>query len=332
MTRLTDIVPIRVFSDVVESKLAEQSRFRQSGVIGTDPRVTAKAQTAGLEVTVREWRRPQGSEATSQSDNPADRLTANAVQQAPMVARMLSRSRAFSAMLIADYASDADAIDFATSEFARLRAADEEGAILAMLTGIAADNVANNACDMVRTRHITTGTIVAANLFNAAALIAGRTSMGDMGGDLTTLVMHSDVVNALRAAEPNAFIPASQTNLGLERYMGYNVIETDTIGRAGTGPHPIYTTYMCGDSLFAYAAAPVDVPLAQVRDEFAGNGSGQETVINRYRSLIHPAGFSNVVAPTNGVSQTNAQLAAAATWDRVLDRKAIPLVTVTTNG
>lgn len=331
-TKLTDIVPVKMFSNLVESKIVEQSAFRQSGVVGVDPAITAKAQTAGLELSLRRWKRVSGAEAATVSDDDTVKFSPSKVQQNAQTARMISRALGFSAMDIANYVSDADAIAYAVSELTRLRLLDEESTLLNMLTGILADNVANDASDMLKAVHITTGTIAAANLINKDTLLTGRKTMGDKGGDLKTLVMHSDVVNNLRAAEPNAFIQTSKTDIGLYNYLGWNVIETDSVGKAGTTNYPIYTTYMAGNDLFAYASAPVDNALVQVRDELAGNGSGMETVLNRFRYLLAPYGVSNIVAPTNGVSQTNAELAAAATWDRIEVRKAIPLVALKTNG
>lgn len=330
--RLVDSVPVKQFTALIEQKLIESSPFRQSGVVGTDPQITAKAQNAGLDVSIRNWKRIVSGEATSQSDDPSQKLVPGKVSQGSLIARMLSRSLAFSAMDIADFASDADAIAYAVGELARLRLADEELVLFSELVGVMADNAANDAGDMQKALHFTTGTITDANKINVSTLLAGRRTMGDMGGDLKTLVMHSDVVNNLREKEPNAFVPTSKTDIGLYRYLNYNIIETDNIGKAGTGSFPIYTTYMCGDSLFAYASRPVEKTLVQVRDEFAGNGSGEETVINRFSYMLPILGFNNVQPPANGVSQTNAELSAATTWDRVEARKAIPLVKLTTNG
>lgn len=331
-TRLENTVPVKSFTALVEAKLVENNKFRQSGVVGTDPRVTQKANTSGLEVSLREWKRPAGGAATTQSDNPTNRFVPAGVSQNAMIARMISRTLGFSAMDIADFVSDADAIAYATGEFARLRVADEESVVLDTLTGVLADNVANDSGDMLKNLSITTGTIGDANKFGGAALIAGRQTMGDRGGDLKVLVMHSDVVNARRAAESNAFVPASKTDIGLETYMGIPIIETDNVGKGGTGSFPIYTSYFCGLSLFAYASAPVERALVTVRDELAGYGSGEETILNRFRYLLPIIGYTNKEAPVNGVSQDRAELQAAATWDRVLDRKAIPLVAIKTNG
>lgn len=328
-TRITDVVPVKTFEQIVEGKLTENSKFRQSNVITTDPRIQKLVSTAGFETTMPFWLRPQGAEATTQSDDPENKAVPKKVEQGSMVARIIARSNSFSAMDIADLASDADAIEFAASEFARLRLADEELALLSILKGI----VAKGGADFTVNTAVTTGTIADTNRFGIPTLLEGRKKLGDMGSSLNTLVVHSDVVNNLRAKEPNAFIPASQTSLGLEQYAGWNIIETDNIGKAGTANFPLYTTYEIGSGLFAYAGASVEKALVQFRDELAGGGSGQETILNRFRYALHPHGFSNSAAPANGVSQTNAELANADTWTKVAQsRKSVPLVAIVTNG
>lgn len=332
-TRLTDIVPVKTFARIVESKITENSKFRQSGIIVSDPRITTKAQTAGFEGTLPFWKPIAGGEAATMNDDPAVKGVPSKVEQGSMTARMIQRALSFAAMDIADYASDSDAIEYAAGEFARLWTADEEYAVLAVLKGILADNAANDSGDMIKNVALTTGTIADTNKFGGQLLIEGRKQLGDVGGDLKFIFAHSDVVNNLRSKEPNAFVPASQTNIGLETYMGYGVIETDNSGVAGTTNFPVYTTYVTGTGLLGYGAGSFgNESLVQVRDEFAGNFSGQETVISRRRYILHPFGFTNKVAPTNGVSQANAELSDAATWDRVIARKSIPLVAIKTNG
>jgi hypothetical protein len=170
-------------------------------------------------------------------------------------------------------------------------------------------------------------------MFNIANMLNGRRKLGDQGSVLSAAVLHSDVVNNMRAAEPNAFVPASQTKRGMEQFAGVYIIETDNVGKAGTTNFPVYTNYVYGPGMFAYGSASVEKALVQFRDELAGGGSGEETILNRFRYALHPYGFSNDVAPANGVSQTNAELKDAATWTaKAQDRKAVPLVAIKTNG
>lgn len=332
-TRLTDVVPVKTFAKIVEGKITENSKFRQSGIITTDPRITNKAQTAGFEGSLPQWKPLPGGEATTMSDDPASKGVPGKVEQVNMTARMIQRARSIAAMDITDYASDSEAIAYAASEIARLWLSDEESAVIAILNGLLADNAANDSKDMVLEKHLTTGTITEANKLNWDNLITGRQQLGDTGNQLTFLFAHSDVVNNLRKKEPNAFVPASATDIGLEKYGKYSIIETDNFGVGGTTNFPIYTSFLAGPGLFGYGAGSFgDTALAQVRDEFAGDFSGQETIISRRRYILHPFGFSNKTAAANGVSQTNSELSTAATWDRVVTRKAVPLVAIKTNG
>lgn len=334
ITKLTDHVAVKTFASVLEERIITNSKIRQSGLVTTDPRITAKAQSAGFEGVLPFWKRPAAGEATTMSDDESNKLTPAKVTQGQMTARMIQRALGFSAMDIADYVDNADALEYAYGEFARLWVGDEESTLLSIVKGILADNVANDSGDMLKNVSIGTGSITAAQKMSVANIIEARKQLGDLGGQLTNLVAHSDVINNLRAAEPNAFVPASQTKLGLETYAGLNVVETDNLGIDTTVTnYSKYDSYLCGNGLFGYAAGSFgEQSLAQVRDELAGYGSGQETILTRRRYIMHPLGFTNKVAPSNSVSQTNTELGTAATWDRVVDRKAIPLVVVRTNG
>lgn len=331
VTRLTDHVAVKTFAKVLEDKILSNSKIRQSGLITTDPRITTKAQTAGFEGVLPFWKRPAGGTSTNMSDDPTSKFTPKAVTQGSMTARMIQRVEGFSAMDIADYVDGSDALEYAYGEFARMWVEDEEAALIAIVKGLLADNVANDSGDMLKNVSVGTGSKVN---FSIATYIEARKQLGDLGGNIKHLIAHSDVINNLRAAEPNAFVPASQTKLGLEQFAGLNVIETDNLGvDTTTANYPKYDLWLAGDGLFGYGAGSFgDTALAQVRDELAGDGSGQETIISRRRYILHPFGFSNKTAPTNGISQTNNELGTAATWDRVVDRKAVPLVIVRTNG
>jgi hypothetical protein len=330
-TRLTDIVPIKLFAKLVEDKIVTNSKIRASGLVTTDPRFQVGP---GFVSTLPFWKQPLAGEATSMNDDPASPIVPAKVGQGQLDVRVISRALAFEAMRIQDFTHEGDAIEFAASKFAGLRVADEELALIAMINGIMADNVANDAADMRVVKSKTTGTIDATNKFGAAALLAGRRTMGDLGNQLNIILSHSDVINNLREAEPNAYVPASKTDIGLATYMGIPIVETDnlTIDTTVAG-FPVYTTYLAGPGLFGYVAGNVEKSLVEVSDEFAGGGSGKDTVINRFRYVLHPFGFHNKGTPANNVSQTNAELAVAATWDRVVaSRKAVPLVQIKTNG
>ncbi len=103
---------------------------------------------------------------------------------------------------------------------------------------------------MLKNVSIGTGSITVANKMSITNIIEARKQLGDQGSQLKNLVAHSDVINNLRAAEPNAFVPASQTKLGLEQYVGLNIIETDNLVADTTTPsYTKYDSYLGGDGL-----------------------------------------------------------------------------------
>jgi hypothetical protein len=332
-TRNADVVIPKTFAAVVEGKIIENTKFRQSGIVTTDPRIQASVPLGGFTATLPFWNAPAGGEADSMTDDFSVKANPRKVTQSFMDTRVISRVLPFSAMDIANYASHTDAMLYAAGEFARLYASDEESTIIASLNGLILDNVANDAGDLRKVVSITTGTIAAANKMSGSLLIDARRQLGDLASQLKFLVMHSDVVNNLRAAEANSFVPASKTDIGMDTYFGYPIIETDAVGVDTTVTnYPVYTSYFCAPGLFGYGSAPVDGAFVAVRDELAGGGSGATTILGRRRYVMHPLGFSNIGTPANNVSQTNAELGVAATWDRKMVRKMVPLVQLKTNG
>ena len=74
------------------------------------------------------------------------------------------------------------------------------------------------------------------------------------------------------------------------------------------------------------------VPSELYRDPSKGNGGGQETLYSRRADIIHPLGFEFGSASVAGQSATLAELATAANWSRVWERKNVPLCFLQTNG
>lgn len=92
-----------------------------------------------------------------------------------------------------------------------------------------------------------------------------------------------------------------------------------------------YTCVLFGSGAVSSANGRVENPSAVDRDEKAGNGGGEETLHSRRSDLIHPLGFSFTSSSVAGQSATLAELEAAANWDRVWDRKNVPLAFLQVN-
>jgi hypothetical protein len=85
-----------------------------------------------------------------------------------------------------------------------------------------------------------------------------------------------------------------------------------------------------GPGAFGYGVGSPITPVAIDRNEEQGDGGGIETLWVRNTWLLHPFGFQQTGTPAD-VSFTQAELAQAAQWDRVLPRKNVPIAYLVTN-
>ena len=68
------------------------------------------------------------------------------------------------------------------------------------------------------------------------------------------------------------------------------------------------------------------------RDPSSGNGGGQTLIYSRRSDIFHPLGFQFLSGSVAGQSATQAELALAANWDRVWERKNTGIAFLQTNG
>ena len=202
------------------------------------------------------------------------------------------------------------------------------------LTGVFADNDANDSGDMINDIGTDAGGAPAATeLVSAEAILDTKQTMGDAGEALSTIIMHSVVRTRLDKLNLIDFIPDSQGVIKYPTYLGYRVIVDDSV-RAVTGANRTkYWTYLCGPNLLGWAEVPAKNAVATDRDEQKGNGAGIETLYTRRQFVMHPYGIKFTDSSVAGEFPTHAELAAAGNWDRVYaERKQIPLAALVTNG
>ena len=134
--------------------------------------------------------------------------------------------------------------------------------------------------------------------------------------------MHSDIYRAALKADLIAFIPQSQ-GAPIRTYRGLAVIVDDGLPSAGGN----YTTALFGPGAVGFGvSAPRIAEGTEVENlPSAGKGGGQQILHSRVNLAVHPAGFTWQEASVVGESPSIAELDDAANWNRVFERKAIPL-------
>jgi hypothetical protein len=210
--------------------------------------------------------------------------------------------------------------------------------LVATANGVLADNVANDSSDMVYDASgATNGDITANTVFTRQNFTASAFTLGDGVDSLSAMAVHSLVYKRMVDNDDIDFIPDSMGQMTIPTFLGHRVIVDDNLpstaaGGAGAGDTaPFYTSILFGQGAFGYGEGMPDNPVAVERDEAAGTGGGIETLWTRKTWLLHPAGFKVGTAPA-GNSYTTTELAAAASWDRVVARKNVPMAFLITNG
>lgn len=178
--------------------------------------------------------------------------------------------------------------------------------------------------------------------FDAGAFIDATQTMGDAlmgnGGEvLGAIAMHSFVYAQARKQQLIDFIKDADNDTLFATYQGYRVIVDDSMTVVGTGGSRKFISIIFGNGAIGYGEGNPSNPLEYEREASRGNGGGVETLWTRKTWLLHPLGYSftSAVITGNGTetvarSASWQDLANAANWNRVVDRKHVPIAFLVT--
>lgn len=258
------------------------------------------------------------------NDDPSSVITPNNFSTGTFSVRAYQRAVAFSSMDLANLVSGVNGPQHVREGIAELWTNTHQRTLINQLTGVLADNDANDSDDMFHATYSDTASPSAAQKINGIAINAAKHTMGDARSGLRAIMMHSDSRQVLEDAEPNAFIPASKSVIGFDTYQGLVIIEDDSCVVTSGSNTDEYLTYLVGAGAFQFASDTGIVSEEEDRKPDTGNGSGQTLLYSRRRQILTPQGFSCLTAGTEAThNTTDAEFALAATWDRVVDRKLI---------
>lgn len=334
-TRLSDIIDVTVFRDLPPVNGPEKTAFFQSGIIARNGLLDELASAAGKTAELPFWKDLDSSvEVNYSSDNPASSATPQKVTQGEQIARKAFVNQGWQvADLASELAMGAKAMDHIRARTDMYFQRQWQRRLIAATNGVLADNVANDSSDMVNDVSIEDGdNATAANLFSRTAFTSAAFTSGDHFDDYSAIAVHSVVYKRMVDNDDIDFIPDSQGQLTIPTYLGRRVIVDDglTVTAGGTSGFK-YTSVLFGAGAVGYGIGAPDVPVEVDRAPEQGDGGGIETLWVRNTWLLHPFGFQNTGTPA-GNSFTLAELAAATSWDRVIERKNVPLAYLVTNG
>ncbi len=340
IVRLSDVIVPEVFDPYVSVNTTEKSALYSTGVISPNGDMQRQLGGGGRLFQTPFWTDLDNDEANIASDDPDEEVVAKKIGTSKHQFVRQIRTQAWSTADLAKYMAGSDPMMRIGDRVASYWGRQIDRTAIATIKGIVADNVANDAGDMVKDITAAAGTVtdggatVSAFKLHASAVIDACQTMGDNAEGLKLIVMHSVLHSNLLKQDLISFMPNSEGKLVIPTYLGKRVLVSDMCPADVSGGDILYTTYLCGEGVLGWADSPVDIPSEVERKPGRGNGMGIEILHNRKQYALHPGGFTWLDASCADQFPTNAELALAANWNRVYpERKQIPLcVLKTKNG
>lgn len=335
-TELTDIFVPEVFASYQVNDSVEKTAFVESGVVVLNPELDARAKSGGYLTTVPFWNDLDASIEPNYSNTTyTDVAEPQKITSDEMTARISYLNEGFSSSDLNKELAGSDPMQRIANRVDAYWERQFQRRVLAIAVGLYNDNVAANASDMtVDVTSSTPGTITDANRFDSSSFVDAQFTMGDQVGKLGVFATHSMIYKRMVKQQLIDFIRDADGKLLWTEYLGARVIVDDGMPTFGTGVDRKYLSILFGTGAMGYGRGTPKNPAKVARYEERANGGGVEVLWSRKTWLIHPGGYdflsASITAP--GLSPTWANLNNAANWERVLDRKNIPMAFYLTNA
>lgn len=331
---LSDIIDVTVFQDLPSVNSVEKTAFFESGLITRNALLDGLANASGKIAELPFWKDLGDDEVNYSTDATTDVAVPLKTSQGEQISRKIFLNQGWSASdLASELVMGPKAMDHIRSRVDAYFTRQWQRKLIASVNGVYADNVANDAGDMVNNVAIEDGNnATAANKIGVDSFVDLLGTMGDMMGDIAAIAVHSAVYRQMIKNNDIDFVQDSTQTLQIPTFMGKRIIVDDSMPVvAGATSGFKYTSVAFGAGAFGYGEGAPITPVEVEREAAQGNGAGIETLWVRKTWLLHPMGFQHTGTPA-GVSFTNTELAAATSWDRVVDRKNVPMAFLVTNG
>lgn len=331
MIRLSDAFIPSVYGSYTAVNKPETSAFVQAGVIAQSPFMNTMLAGAGKSFVVPFWQDIDPTiEPNYSNDDPNDLAVAQKIGSGTMTARKTWVNQSFGEMDLVSELAGSDPLQHVKNRFGTYWTRQQERRLIATCVGVLADNVANDASDM-----LVDISAVGDGIFTSNAFVDASYTMGDQVENLRAIAIHSMVAARLDKNNEIDTIRDSDGNILLKSYKGRAVIVDDALPVSGAGVNRVYTSIIFGGGAvgfagieghaFALGEGTPKVPAWVERVEQSGNGGGSEEIGERHTWMLHPFGFEWIEGSLTEFSPTLADLRLAAHWNRVVDRKNVPL-------
>lgn len=333
-TRLTDVIVPEDYRQYMAIDSPEVTRIFESGIAVQNPLLDQAANSGGNIVQIPFWKDLDATaEPNIGNDDPTDKSSPQKLESGKQIALVDYLNQSWSAMDLVAELAGSDPVDRIQARANAYWSRQWQRRIVGASVGVMEDNIANDDGDMVHS--VATdeaGDPVDAELFGKESVIRTEKTFGDAIGEVGAIAMHSVVYHRARELDLIEYFRPSEGAPAIERFQGKVVIVDDNVPVEQGVERLIYTSVLFGRGAFGFGRGNPKVPVETEREGSAGKGSGQETLFERHTWLLHPFGYQADAQQVAGQSATLAELKNAALWDRVVDRKNVPLAFLRTNG
>ncbi|MGI9296565.1 MAG: major capsid protein [Gammaproteobacteria bacterium] len=338
-TRLADLVIPEVFVPGILRESIEKSALFNVGLVAVDAALTSFVQANfGQKLQIPYLLDIDDAESNISSDDPGVDAVPRKITSAQEDALKSMRNQSWSTMdLTAAITSNEDPAGAIQRRIGAYWARQMDRHTLSLVNGLVASNIANNAGDMVHNiGNDNALPALATELVSASAIIDARHTSGDRWDEFEIVACHSVVFANLQKQQLIDFVrgegPAGGANIQIPFFHGMRVHVSDQCATTVGANRTIYNTYLFRSGALRYGQGTPRIPLEIERKALSGNGEGQEFLVSRNHFCVHPAGFSWLGAAMAGQSPTWVELSDATNWDRVVERKRVPIAVLQSNG
>lgn len=319
----------------------EKTAFFESGILTPTPYAAAIANGPSNLANIPFWKAIDSSiEPNYSNDVYQDIATPRAINTGEMMARVAYLNEGFGQADLTVELTSENPLESIAARMDKFWMTQAQRRLIATSLGIYNDNVA--ATDAYHTQNDMVVDVSATLGFDAGAFIDATQTMGDalMGpnGDvLGTIVMHSFVYGQARKQQLIDFQRDADNNTMFATYQGYRVVVDDSMTVVGAGADRKFISIIFGQGAIGYGEGSPTTPVEYERSASRGNGGGVEVLWSRKTWMLHPLGYSftSAVITGNGTetiarSASWQDLANATNWNRVVDRKHVPIAFLVT--
>lgn len=330
ITKIADLVQHSEFAKYVNQAMIAKSALVKSGIAAPDPVIANKiAAGGGLEGKTLALPALNSLDNAADSEVPVEDTapTFDKVTASEDVAAVHFRRHTFGVSDVAAIMTGADPMAHIAAQFADYWNRQNQKILLKTLEGVFAANATpttgagaqsyGNDGDAI---HDITGASGNAAIIDKDTIMLAAQLLGDRKAELTGIMMNSAVETILAAMDLNAGLyRASDGPDRLAKYNGRDIIVDDDCPYDASTK--VATIYLFGRGAVALNPLPVPHPFEYQRDA----AKGTDYLHSWVREIVHLRGWKWSGTPA-GLAPSNAELATAANWKRVFDKKRIPCV------